>query len=99
MNAEIMRVAYILDRHGGEIIAGIAVTDGDIRDLIIGCVVARFDGPRASHRAQRLPGNDPIYIADKTITATTGKLHSPDTQSHCRILRFQGESLMDGPSN
>ena len=61
-----------LDCHDREIIgwtavAGAGISGGDIRDLMIGCVEARFGGPRAPHRVQWLSDNGSIYAAAKTI--------------------------------
>ena len=71
-NGEIVRVAFTLDCHDREIIgwtavAGSGISGGDIRDLMIGCVEARFGGPRAPHRVQWLSDNGSIYAAAKTI--------------------------------
>jgi hypothetical protein len=71
-NGEVVRVAFTLDCHDREVIgwtavAGAGISGGDIRDLMIGCVEARFGGPRAPHRMQWLSDNGSIYAAAKTI--------------------------------
>jgi len=71
-NGEIVRVAFTLDCHDREVIgwtavAGAGISGGDIRDLMIGCVEARFGGPRAPHRVQWLSDNGSVYAAGKTI--------------------------------
>jgi transposase InsO family protein len=70
-NGEVVRVAFALDCHDREVIGWAATTGGIsgemIRDLMIGCVEARFGAPRAPHPVQWLSDNGSVYGAAKTI--------------------------------
>jgi transposase InsO family protein len=70
-NGEVARVAFVLDCHDREIIGWTATTAGlsgeMIRDMMVQCVEARFQAPRAPHRVQWLSDNGSIYAAAKTI--------------------------------
>jgi len=74
-NDEVVRVAFTLDCHDREIIAWLATTEGIsggiIRDLMVGCVEARFAAPRAPHPVQWLSDNGSVYAAGKTIDTAT----------------------------
>ncbi|MBR7513166.1 IS3 family transposase, partial [Mycobacterium tuberculosis] len=64
-NGEVVRVTFALDCHDREIIGWVATTGGIsgemIRDLMIGCVEARFGTPRAPHPVQWLSDNGSVY--------------------------------------
>ena len=77
-NGEVVRVAFVLDCHDREIIGWTATTAGlsgeMIRDMMVQCVEARFQAPRAPHRVQWLSDNGSIYTALDTI-CTAERLH------------------------
>jgi transposase InsO family protein len=74
-NGEVVRVAFVLDCHDREVIGWTATTAGlsgeMIRDMMVGCVEARFGGLRAPHRVQWLSDNGSAYIAGETADTAT----------------------------
>ena len=74
-NGEVVRVAFVLDCHDREVIGWVATTAGIsgemIRDLMVGCVEARFAAVRAPHCIQWLSDNGSVYVAAKTLDIAT----------------------------
>ena len=71
-NGEVVRIAFAIDTHDREVIAWVAATGGIscqmVRDLMLACVEARFDGLRAPEPVQWLTDNGSPYTAGETLS-------------------------------
>ena len=70
-NGEIIRIAFIIDAFGREIIAwtavcGTGISGSDVRDMMLEAVEKRFASMRAPHRIEHLSDNGSPYTAKET---------------------------------